>query len=199
MADNEANTGKKRPLRILISGGPGSGCTSTGKLLGERLGISCFDSDDFFHKPTDPPFQEQYSMEERRDLIISAMGEQTSWIVSGSVATWGLDNIGADIGVFLKVPRSIRLRRLEKRQRGDFGERIESGGEMYEEHQSFVEWAGEYERDEGIGRNLETDRRFLESRCETVLSIDSLSPLEEVVESIVNQMRGGPGDVSRLI
>ena len=53
-------------MRVLISGGPGAGCTSTAKLIGAELGMQVFDSDTFFHKPTDPPFQEQYAPDERR-------------------------------------------------------------------------------------------------------------------------------------
>ena len=74
-------------IRLLISGGPGSGCTSTAKAVGERLGVPVLDSDSYFHKPTDPPFQEQYTLEERRSMLGAVLGAQANWILGGSVAT----------------------------------------------------------------------------------------------------------------
>src|SRR4051794_17869590 len=102
-------------IRLLISGGPGSGCTSTALAVGERLGVPVVDSDSYFHKPTDPPFQKQYTPEERRSMLGSELGVQANWILSGSVATWGLDTLEPTHGVFLEVPREVRLGRLLQR------------------------------------------------------------------------------------
>ena len=117
-------------MRLLISGGPGSGCTSAAEVLGKSLGILVFDSDSYFHKPSDPPFQEQYSAEDRKTLLESALSEESSWIVSGSVATWGLSPFVPTHGVFLDIPTGIRLARLVERQRARFGERINPGGAL---------------------------------------------------------------------
>ena len=98
-------------MRVLISGGPGSGCTSTAKILGEKLGTLVFDSDTFFFKPTNPPYQEQYSPEERGQLLSAALRQSEDWIISGSIATWELDLPIIDFGVFLDTPKVERLRR----------------------------------------------------------------------------------------
>ena len=60
-------------VQLLITGGPGSGATTTAEALARRLGVACFDSDDFFHKPSDPPFVEQYSKDERNQRIIDVV------------------------------------------------------------------------------------------------------------------------------
>lgn len=176
-------TGKT--MRILVSGGPGSGCTTTAVALGAALGLPVFDSDVFFHKPTDPPFQEQYSAEERRDLLLSALAGKGAWILSGSVAAWELPGLGATHGVFLQVPREERLRRLEGRQRGQFGQRIDAGGDMAGEHRSFMEWSRGYEAGAGKGRNLVTDLAFVEERCERFVIIAEVLPLGEVVSRVL--------------
>ena len=173
-------------MRILISGGPGSGCTSTAKVLGEQLGLPVFDSDSFFHKPTDPPFQEQYTPEERRCLLGAALKTQTGWILSGSVATWGLDSFEPTHGVFLNIPGEVRLDRLILRQRNQFGSRIDSGGDMHGEHESFMEWAAGYEDRSGPGRSATTDRSFLQARCRHLLEITANQAMEEVVSRIVS-------------
>lgn len=172
-------------IRLLISGGPGSGCTSTARAIGTRLGLPVFDSDSYFHKPTDPPFQDQYSPEERRDLLDSALGAQPNWILSGSVATWRLNSPEPTHGVFLNVPREVRLERLAHRQRNQFGARIESGGDMEQEHASFMEWAASYEEGTGLGRNLQTDRAFLETRCRDFLVVAENAAMDEGVAKII--------------
>ena len=173
-------------VRILISGGPGSGCTSTAEALGKRLGLPVLDSDSYLHKPTDPPFQEQYPPEERRELLGSALESQREWILSGSVATWGFDALEPTHGVFLDVPREVRMRRLMDRQRNQFGPRIDPGGDMQEEHESFMDWAAGYEERSGPGRNLATDRTFLETHCRHVLALTQDQAMEEIVAKVAS-------------
>ena len=173
-------------MRILISGGPGSGCTSTAEILGSQLKLPVFDSDSYFHKPTDPPFQEQYTPDERRELLSSALKSQPDWILSGSVATWGLHPLEPTHGVFLAIPKEVRLGRLMKRQRNQFGPRIDPGGDLQQEHESFMAWAADYEDRTGSGRNLSTDRSFLEVHCRHFLAIEEDQAMEEVVRKIIN-------------
>jgi len=178
-------------VRLLISGGPGSGCTSTARAIDILLELPAFDSDSYFHKPTDPPFQEQYSPQERRALLGSALGAQASWILSGSVATWGLDSLKPTHGVFLAIPKEVRLARLTKRQREQFGARVDPGGDMEQEHISFMEWAAGYEEGAGLGRNRRTDRAFLEAHCAHFLVVAEDAPMDEIVAKIVGFLSVG--------
>lgn len=118
-------------------------------------------------------------------MLGSVLGEQASWILSGSVATWGLEALEPTHGVFLNVPREVRLGRLLNRQRSRFGVRIDSGGDMEQEHQSFLEWAAGYEDRTGSGRNLETDRAFLEAHCAHFLAVTDAAALGEIVAKII--------------
>jgi adenylate kinase family enzyme len=172
-------------LRVLISGGPGAGCTSTAMAVGARLRLPVFDSDAFFHKPTEPPFQEQYTPEERRSMMSAALGAASSWILSGSVATWGVEGLEPTHGIFLGTPREVRLGRLIERQRKQFGARIDAGGDMNEEHETFMEWAGGYEERTGAGRNLVADRAFVEARCGRFLEVSGDGGLEVVVARVL--------------
>lgn len=173
-------------MRLLISGGPGSGCTSTAEKIGHEMGVAIFDSDSFFHKPSNPPFQEQYSPEERRLMLGSALTGNPSWIVSGSVATWGLSSFKPTHGVLLNVPKTVRLQRLVKRQRNQFGGRIDIGGDMHGEHEAFIEWAAAYEERVGIGRNLATDSEFLMNQCDSFMSIDQIADIHVIAGRIMN-------------
>lgn len=172
-------------MRVLISGGPGSGCTSTALAVGKKLDIPVFDSDCYFHKPTDPPFQEQYSSEERRRLLGSDLNMQTSWILSGSVSTWGLTELAPTHAVFLRIPTGERLARLKWRQKQQFGSRIDPGGDMEEEHESFMEWAAQYEIRTGHGRNFITDLTFLETSGVQFVGFSEIESLEQMVARVL--------------
>ncbi len=179
-------------MRVLISGGPGSGCTSTASAVGAALDFPVLDSDSFFHKPTAPPFLQQYSPDERRELLKSALAEKETWILSGSIATWGFLDFSSTHGVFLEIPNGERLRRLEHRQRSQFGSRIDPGGDMAEEHRSFLEWATNYETRTGPGRNLTTDRAFLESRSARFIIITEATHFQELVTRVLEFLNEPP-------
>jgi len=172
-------------IRILISGGPGSGCTSTAQVIGRHLRVPVFDSDVFFHKPTDPPFQEQYTPEERRTRLGSQLSPEGAWILSGSVATWGLDPLEPTHGIFLNIPKAVRLRRLVRRQRDQFGTRIDSGGDMHQEHHAFMKWAEEYEIRTGPTRSAETDHAFLKTHCKHLLVFSEEEAMDGLVAKIL--------------
>ena len=176
---------RKGNMRVLISGGPGSGCTSTALAVGERLGVEVFDSDTYFHKPSDPPFQEQYSPDERRGLLRHALAGRPSWILSGSVSSWGMTDLDPTHAVFLHIPTGERLDRLIRRQRARFGSRIDLGGDMEAEHASFMEWAAGYEKRTGRGRNLATDLAFLESSGALFVRYAEIESLDNVVARLV--------------
>ena len=183
-------------MRVLISGGPGAGCTSTAELIGAEFGVPVFDSDAFFHKPTDPPFQEPYSADERRQRLVSALGTTSDWILSGSIATWGVDLPAVPFGVFLDPPKEERMRRLGVRERERFGSRIDVGGDLHLENKDFMEWASGYEEGSGRGRNRSTDHAFLVGQCDCCLEIRRDLSLDEVVAEI-RDFLSGPISVAR--
>ena len=173
-------------IRLLISGGPGSGCTSTALALSRRLSLPAFDSDTYFHKPTDPPFQETYTLDERRALLRPLLGCDNPWILSGSVAAWGLDFLRPTHGLFLDIPTQVRLARLQTRQEEQFGARIEPGAELREEHLAFLDWAAEYETRSDFGRNLVTDQSFLATHCANYFHLKEVQPLDAIVDKVIH-------------
>lgn len=41
--------------------------------------------------------------------------------------------------------KNVRIKRLKEREKRHFGSRIEMGGDMYENHVKFIEWAAAYD------------------------------------------------------
>jgi adenylate kinase family enzyme len=133
---------------IHILGASGSGTTTLGRALAERLNYPHFDTDDYFWMPTDPPFTTQRERTARQQLLMDALTAHASWVLSGSLCGWGDVAIPLfDLVVFLAIPHAVRMARLRRREHERFGERILPGGDMYEQSQAFLAWAASY--DEG--------------------------------------------------
>ena len=146
--------------RIHILGASGSGTTTLGRGLAERLQYPHFDTDDYFWLPTDPPYTQQRARTERAQLLMDDLTAQDAWVVSGCLCGWGVVAIPLfALVVFLAIPPDIRMARLHQREHGRFGERILPGGDMYEQSQQFFAWAASY--DEG-GLDRRSRRRHEE-------------------------------------
>jgi adenylate kinase family enzyme len=133
---------------IHILGASGSGTTTLGRALAERLNYPHFDTDDYFWVPTDPPFTTQRERTARQHLLMNDLLAREQWVLSGSLCGWGDVAIPLfELVVFLGIPHDLRMARLRRREYERFGERIMPGGDMYEQSQAFLPWAASY--DEG--------------------------------------------------
>ena len=134
--------------RIHILGASGSGTTTLGRALAERLQGPHFDTDDYFWVPTDPPYTQRRERSERAQLLMDDVTAHAAWVVSGSLCGWGDMVIPLfELVVYLAIPHDRRMARLRQRELARFGERILPGGDMYEQSQEFLAWAASY--DEG--------------------------------------------------
>jgi adenylate kinase family enzyme len=135
--------------RIHILGAFGSGTTTLGRALAERLQCPHFETDDYVWFPTDPPYTHQRERPERQQLLMDDVTAHDSWVVSGSLCGWGDVAIPLfELVVFLSLPHDIRMTRLRQREHERFGERILPGGDMYESSQAFLVRAASYDEGE---------------------------------------------------
>ena len=49
------------------------------------------------------------------------------------------------LAIRVETPTDIRIDRLKKRERDHFGNRIDPGGDMCENHVEFIDWASQYD------------------------------------------------------
>jgi adenylate kinase family enzyme len=128
--------------RIHILGASGSGTTTLGRTLAERLQCPHFDTDDYFWLPTDPPYTHQRERTERQQLLMDDLTTQEHWVLSGSLCGWGDVAIPLfELVVFLWIPQDIRMERLRQREHARFGERILPGGTCTSHPKRF--WRGQ--------------------------------------------------------
>jgi adenylate kinase family enzyme len=175
--------------RIHILGASGSGTTTLGRALAERLQCPHFDTDDYFWLPTDPPYTRQRERTERAQLLMDDLTAQEQWVLSGSLCGWGDVAIPLfGLVIFLAIPQDIRMARLRQREHERFGERILPGGDMYESSQAFLAWAASY--DDG-GLDMRSRRRhdqWLSTLPCPIICIEGEYTIEEHLAVLIPQI-----------
>ena len=171
--------------RIHILGGSGSGTTTVGAALAHRLAILHLDTDDYYWLPSHPPYAAKRPVEERLQLLDRDAGEDGSWVLSGSLCGWGDPLIPRFTHVlYLDVPTSVRLARLERREQERYGELVARGGDMYEQSAAFLSWASEYEAGGVEMRSRARHTVWLDMlRCQ-VLHLDGTREIEGLVRDV---------------
>lgn len=131
---------------IHIFGASGSGTSTIGRFLAEKLGYKFMDTDDYFWLPVDPPYTAKRPLEERLRMMREDIASSDGAVISGALVPWGNPLIPLfTLAVRVVTPTDVRLERLKKRESADFGARIQPGGDMYEDHLEFMAWAARYD------------------------------------------------------
>lgn len=172
--------------RIHIFGASGSGTTTLGKAVAESLQIPFLDTDTYYWKDTDPPFTEKNQPAQRIRLIREAIRGQDSWILSGSICSWGDPLLESfTLAVFLHLDPDIRMRRLAQRELHRYGGRIEPGGDMQQIHEAFMSWAQSYDSARAPTRSLHLHQLWRTQLTCPVLDLDSSVPVPDLVRCVL--------------
>jgi adenylate kinase family enzyme len=174
-------------MHINIFGASGSGVTTLGQALSERLGYPYFDSDHYFWFPSDPPFIERRPPEERNAMINKEMAGNESWILGGSVINWN-NNWQFDLSVFLYIPQELRLQRLKDREHERYGEIIYTDKERNRLYNEFIEWARGYDELITNSRSLHSHKNWMNNLKTPLLVIEGAITVEERVEAVLKKI-----------
>jgi len=174
--------------RIHIFGASGSGTTTIGKAVSERLGYKHFDTDNYYWYPTKMPFTESRPIEERLQLMNADLANQEKWVLSGSLDGWGNPLIPLfELVVFVYVPQDIRIERLKKRELERYGKDVLPGGARHESTKEFIEWAAGYDSGQLTGRSLPRHEKWLAGlECEVIRIINH--SLEDSINRVINAL-----------
>jgi adenylate kinase family enzyme len=173
--------------RIHLTGASGSGTTTLGRALAERLGVPHFDTDGYFWLPTEPLFQEQREVLERIAMLSTDLDRRDGWVLSGSLMGWGDVFIPSfDLVVFLSVPSAVRLARLRERERQRYGAKIEPGGTQHEGHTAFMDWAAGYDDGNFTGRSRQRHEQWLAGLPCSVVRLEGEESVEERLAQLVS-------------
>lgn len=170
---------------IHIYGASGSGTSTIGKFIADKLGYFFMDTDDYFWEPTNPPYTIKRKVSDRIALMQKDIAKHNGVVISGSLVDWGDELIPLfTLVIRVETDTAIRIDRLKRREREQFGSRIDPGGDMYENHRDFISWAASY--DSGgldMRSKAKHDEWQKQVQCRHIL-LDGSLPVEKNFEII---------------
>lgn len=170
---------------IHIYGASGSGTSTIGKYISDKLGFYFMDTDDYFWQATNPPYTIKRNISERLSMMKKDINEHEKVVISGSLVDWGDELIPLfSLAIRVETDTNRRLERLRRREREHFGNRIDTGGDMYENHQEFLNWAAAYD-DGGLDMRSKAkhDEWQMKLCCKHII-VDGSLPLEKNFQMI---------------
>ena len=157
---------------MLVTGGPGSGTSTLAEALAGRMAATWVEADDYYWKPSDPPFQYKYGTAERAQRLLEALARAERAVVAGSVMGWGdAVETAFDRIIFICTDPATRMARLQARERQRYG-----GARP-----GFLEWAAGYDGGDRPGRTLARHRAWLDQRHVPLPQLDGGDALDALV------------------
>ena len=168
-------------MGILICGLNGTGKSTLGRILADRMGYEFIDNEDLFFPKTDPSytFSSPRSKEEVIRLLEDKISGSNRFIFAAVKGNYG-DRLIAllDYIVLIEVPKQIRSNRVRDRSYQKFGDRILSGGDLYEKENKW------FSLTDNRPDTYVTD--WLETLDCPVIRIDGTLPVEKNVNYLVS-------------
>ncbi len=173
--------------RILVTGAAGAGTTTLGRALAGALACPHQETDDYFFRPTDPPYIFERPVPERLALMESVFLARPDWVLSGSITGWGeAIEPELDLVVFIYTSPGLRLQRLRSRELRRYGaEAIAPGGWRHTETEGFLEWAASYEEGDRQGRSLARHEEWLGQLGCMVHRADGSRRVDDIVGEVL--------------
>jgi len=179
-----------KSCRVHIMGASGSGTTTLGRALADRLAAPHHDCDDYYWLPTSPPFREKRPAADRLRLMEQMFLGRSNWVLSGSLDGWGNVLIPLlDLVVFVRAPTDFRLMRLRDRETRHFGaEAVSPGGWRHDETEQFIDWASHYDDGSREGRTLTRHEAWLKTVTCPTFRADGARAIVDIVQDIVQAL-----------
>lgn len=173
-------------IRIHILGASGSGTSTLGAALSEKLAIPHFDADNFYWMPTTPPFTRPREMPARIEMLQERARPDEGWVFSGSALRWaGPMEPLYQLIIFMRLDPALRMERLRQREMRRYGDRILPGGNMAEASRAFLEWAESYDTVGPEQRGLVAHEAWFLTQTAPILRLDSSEPVETLVDRVM--------------
>ena len=171
-------------MGILICGLNGTGKSTLGRMLADRMGYEFIDNEDLFFPKTDPSysFSSPRSEEEVIRLLEEKISENNRFIFAAVRGNYGDRLIASlDYIVLIEVPKQIRSKRVRDRSYQKFGDRILPGGDLYDKENKW------FSLTDGRPETYVTD--WLETVNCPVIRIDGTMPVKENVDYLLSALQ----------
>ena len=168
-------------MGILICGLNGTGKSTLGRMLADRMGYEFIDNEDLFFPKADPLYM--FSNPRSEEVAIRLLEEKISkndrFIFAAVRGNYGDKLIAAlDRIILIEVPKQIRSRRVRDRSYQKFGDRILPGGDLYDRESKWFSLTD--------SRPETYVTEWLETLDCPVIRIDGTRPVEENVNDLLS-------------
>ena len=175
---------------IMIMGSSEAGKTTLGEMVANELGYTFVDIDEYiWRKDTEIPFSAMYPKAEKIGRLMDAISTCDHFVMAGSMNSFHehFDPF-FELVVHLHTDAQVRVKRVHNRELVLFGKRILEGGDMYAEHQKFLNDIAGY--DFGVGGcTLQQHELWIKSLKCKVIRLDGAHALEENLKIILEAYR----------
>lgn len=173
---------------IHIFGASGAGTSTLGMYISKKMGYYFMDTDDYYWKKTDPPYMIKRKTSDIIKLIKRDIENNTKIVLSGSLVDWGDIFIPYfTLAIRIETDTELRIKRLRKREKENYGNRIEKSGDMYEHYLKFISWAASYDHgDLNMRSKAKHDQWQKRLQCPLII-LDGSESIENNFELIMKQ------------
>jgi adenylate kinase family enzyme len=177
-------------MKILIFGASGSGTTTLANSLSKKTGFLHLEVDNFYWKPTNPPFQEKVDKAVRQKNLLLDFQSYDDVIVCGSLVSWGkVWETAFDFVVFIYLENDIRMQRLKNREIERYGDQLSTDKQTQGNSEAFLDWANKYEDPNFSGRSLKIHEDWIKKIDCPILRIDGSGSLTDKTNYIVEYLK----------
>ena len=160
-------------MGIIICGLNGTGKSTLGKALAEKLHFHFIDIENLYFPKTNPNYiyASPRTRKEVEKLFLHEIKTHKDFILASVKGDYGEDIYSLiQYAILLDVPKNIRLKRVKKRSFQKFGNRMLLGGDLYEQEENFFHFVES--RDENIVEEWVKSLKWPVIRMDGTKSID---------------------------
>lgn len=171
-------------MGVIICGLNGTGKSTLGKVLAEKLNFYFIDIEDLYFPKTDPGYiyTSPRTRKEVEKLLLNEVKTHKNFILASVKGDYGEDMYSfIQYAVLLEVPKNIRLQRVKNRSFQKFGNRMLLGGDLYEQEEKFFRLVES--REENIVRE------WVKSLKCPVIRIDGTKSIDENTNFIMERIQ----------
>lgn len=171
-------------IGIIVCGLNGTGKSTLGKALAEKLHFYFIDNEDLYFPKIDPAYiyATPRTREEVEKLLLNAIEKHENFVFASVKGDYG-ETIYPffQYAVLIDVPKDVRMRRVKNRSFQKFGNRMLLGGDLYEQEESFFDLVK--------SRAENTVEKWIQSLNCPVIRIDGTQPIEENINLVIKQIQ----------
>lgn len=171
-------------MGIIICGLNGAGKSTLGKALAEKLDFYFIDIENLYFPKTNPNYMyaSPRTREEVEKILLQEIKLHENFILSSVKGDYGKAHYSFfQCAILLDVPREIRLQRVKERSFQKFGNRMLSGGDLFEQEEKFFRFVE--------SRNENLVEEWVKSLKCPVIRIDGTKPIDENTNFIMALMQ----------